>query len=54
MLAWVQANWMAVLAAVYVVLNEAVALAPGLKSNSLVQLVLNVLKSVLPSTQPKV
>lgn len=45
---WLQANYLAVLAVVYVVLNEVVALAPNLKSNSLVQLVLNVLKSLVP------
>lgn len=49
MLAWLQANYLGVLAAVYVILNEIIALAPNLKSNSIVQLVLNLLKSLIPS-----
>lgn len=51
MLVWLQANWMGVAAAVYVVMNEIIALAPNLKSNSVVQLLLNLLKSIVP---PKV
>lgn len=48
MLVWLNANWLGVAAAVYVILNEIIALAPNLKSNSVVQLVLNLLKSILP------
>lgn len=53
MLAWLQANYLAVLAAVYVILNEIVAIAPGLKSNSIVQLILNLLKSIVPGQAAK-
>lgn len=55
-MAWLIANWAAVLMAVYVVLNEIVALAPNLKSNSVIQLVINILKSLVVKdpTVPKV
>lgn len=53
MLAWISANWAMVLGAVYVIANEIVALAPNLKSNSLVQLLLNILKSAIPSSTPQ-
>lgn len=45
---WLIANWVAVAAAVYVIINEIIALAPNLKSNSVVQLVLNLLKAIVP------
>lgn len=45
---WINANWMAVLAALYIILNEVIALAPNLKSNSVVQLIVNLLKAFFP------
>ncbi len=51
MLAWLQENWMGVAAALYVILNEIIALAPNLKSNSIIQLIVNLLKSVVPAPQ---
>lgn len=52
---WIITHWAAVLGAVYVVLNEVIALAPNLKSNSIVQLIVNILKSVVaqPQEPPK-
>lgn len=52
---WIITHWAAVLSAVYVVLNEVIALAPNLKSNSIVQLIVNILKSVVaqPQEPPK-
>lgn len=44
---WLASHWMAVLGALYVIVNEVVALAPNLKSNSVVQLIINILKSVV-------
>lgn len=52
-MAWLSANWGLVVGAVYVVVNEIVALAPNLKSNSLVQLLINLLKSVIPVQPPQ-
>lgn len=51
-MAWLAANWQVVLGAAYVIINEIVALAPNLKSNSIVQLVVNVLKSLVPAKLP--
>ncbi len=52
MLVWLQSNWVAVLGVVYVVINEIIALAPGLKSNSVVQLIVNLIGSLLPKQVP--
>lgn len=51
---WIVAHWAAVLSAVYVILNEVIALAPNLKSNSVIQLIVNILKSVVapPAVEP--
>lgn len=53
-MAWILEHWMAVLGAVYVIMNEIIALAPNLKSNSIVQLIVNILKNVVkPAELPK-
>ncbi len=51
MLVWLSANWIPLASAAYVLVNEIVALSP-LKSNSVVQLILAVLKSVIPGQIP--
>lgn len=52
---WIIAHWAALLGAIYVILNEVIALAPNLQSNSVVQLIVNILKSVVaqPVQPPK-
>lgn len=52
-MSWLSAHWFEVLGASYVIINEVIALAPNLKSNSVLQLVLNILKSVVHPEPPK-
>lgn len=52
MWAWIMANWAGVAAATYVVVNEIIAIAPNLQSNSIVQLVVNILKSAVTLPTP--
>lgn len=49
---WLVDHWVALVGFLYILLNEVVALAPNLQSNSIVQLVLNILKSVVPKSPP--
>ena len=45
-MAWLTENW-SVIASVLLALSEALALIPGIKSNSVFQLIVNGLKSIL-------
>lgn len=49
---WFIDHWQMLLGGFLWIVNEVLAANPNWKSNSIVQLVLNVLKSMLPSSSP--
>jgi hypothetical protein len=51
MLAWMQTNW-PVIVSVLLGLSEVLALIPGIKANSVFQLIVNGLKAIAPKSEP--
>lgn len=50
-MAWLIANW-AIIASVLLGLSEVLALIPGIKSNSIFQLIVNGLKAIVGASNP--
>lgn len=49
---WITEHWAWICGLVYLVINELIAVNPNLKSNSIVQLLVNILKAVTQKPNP--